>query len=136
MSRSKVGHNNNGEEGRRAQCSYVRIKAYVYCVCVCVCVWMVGLVDVVLGQTLTPTPLRWCTEVWRRLRMDVKSKVDSYSSKLKIIRSLCTVPHYTHTHKHKHTHTRTHTHVDTNRLLSQIKNPSSCYSHRLCNKVE
>lgn len=40
MSRTKVGHNNKGEEGRCALSLYSRIKASVYCMCtyVWVCV--------------------------------------------------------------------------------------------------
>lgn len=106
MSGSKVGHNNNREEGRGALSLY-RVKA----ICVCREVggsmgmgvgWWGGAVvlvgswkDVVLGQTLDPSPLRRCTEGWRDVRMDGESKVDSSSSLLEIISSS---PHCTPLH--------------------------------------
>ena len=64
MRSSKVGHNNKGEEGSRALSLYSRIKAYGYSMCVCVHMggWVGGWLGVVLGQTLTPAPLRRCTE--------------------------------------------------------------------------
>lgn len=61
---SKVGHNNNGEEGSLALSLYKGVKTYIQ-----LQGWGEMRKDVVLGQSLILPPLRRCRERWRGVRV-------------------------------------------------------------------
>lgn len=119
MSRSEVGHNNNGEEGGvmhfhcttglRHTCVYGSVGGGVG-----VC-WLFF-----SRQTLLPSG--GVQKGGGVSGLDVESKVDSRSSLLEIISFRCTVPNYTHTHIHTHDDTNTHTLTQTD-CLSNSKSP-------------
>ena len=101
MSRSKVGHNNNREEGG---------VMHFHCTTglrhTCVCVWVGGgWSGSMLGfffSRQTSLPSGGVQKGGGVSGLDVESKVDSRSSLLEIISFRCTVPNYTHTHTHTH----------------------------------
>ena len=116
MSRSKVGHNNNGEEGGVMHFHCTTGLRHT-------CVWVGGgcvFFFFFPGQTLFPSG--GVQKGGGLSGLDVESKVESRSSLLEIISFRCTVPNYTHTHTHTHTDTNTHTLTQTD-CLSNSKSP-------------